>query len=152
AGDLEGLAAQAHDPARRHPGERVIERRVAGLGALAAEAAVALRDDRLRRGQLEIERDLTIAGAQPRRRAVAFGGPIVDPDTEGRRRGAGQSERLAAPTAEGVEPAARDVADGKVGEVELARGPGRRAHHRTGRERDAEERELESEMAAAGRP
>ncbi len=50
AGDLEGLLAQANDAPRRHPRDRVMKGRVAGLGALAAEAAVTLRDDRLRRG------------------------------------------------------------------------------------------------------
>ena len=51
-----------------------------------------------------------------------------------------------------MESAAGGVGDGEVGDVELARGPCRRAHHHTRRERDPEERELESEMAAGGRP
>ena len=149
-----GLPADAHGAAGRHPRQRVVERRVAGLGALLAQAPLALEHDRLGRGQDEVDGGLGFRGAQAhgeRLRALALDGPVVDPDAKGPGGGPGQAEGRAPAAAPCPEAAPAGVGHRKMREVHLARPPRRLAPRWVGGEGGPEECQLEAEMASASR-
>ena len=83
---------------RGEPRYRVVVRGVAAAGAFGVEAAVALRDVRHRRRQAQVKRDHVVAGSEAHRsaspRPSPVTRPILDPDVQRVRRGAGEAERV----------------------------------------------------------
>src|SRR6185369_14627091 len=151
AGDREGLVSQAHRTGGRHARQGVVIRGVARLGALVAQALVALEDGRSACLKNQIDRGIFLCRPQAHGRYLAFDGvrrPVAGPHAEGRVLRSREAQGTAPPTLEGMETFTVYVGDGEMCEIGLPRRPrGFPVGHVWGQwcQSRAEKRELESE-------